>query len=84
MFTGWLAGGVDQLKGDHLLAGELEHGQAGAIADVNATGLAVPERDAEVEGGGQVGDTVRRMEGLRGRPYPGYELKPGKSALLPL
>jgi hypothetical protein len=40
---------VDQLERDHLLAGELEHGQARPLPHIDAPELPVPEREVEVE-----------------------------------
>ena len=55
---------VDQLEGDDLLAGELEHGQARSLGHANAPDLPVPERGVEVERDGQVSDPVRGVERL--------------------
>src|SRR6516162_5464608 len=74
---------VDQLQRDDLLAGKPEHGQAGAIADVNATDLAIPEREVELERGGQVGDAIRGMQGFHAADRtPGYRRKPGEASLV--
>lgn len=53
---------MDQLQSDHLVVGELEHGQARAISEVYATDLAISECRIEVQRGDEVGNPISRME----------------------
>ena len=55
---------VDKLECAYLLAGELEHDQAYAVTEVDATDLAVPEGGVETKRGRQVGDAIRAVESL--------------------
>lgn len=55
---------VDQLECAYILAGELEHDQAYAVAEVDAADLVVPEGGVETKRGRQVGDAIRGVESL--------------------
>ncbi len=52
---------ANKLEGAYVLSGKLEHGQAGAAADVDAAESFVSERGVEGEGRGKVGDAVARV-----------------------
>jgi hypothetical protein len=54
MSTDPSAGRVNKLKGAYVLSRELEHGQTGAAADVDAADFLVSERGVEDEGGRSV------------------------------
>jgi len=81
-----------EFEGNELIARELERSQAGPVAEVNATDLAVPESRVENHGGAKVRDAVRRVQsphpttvmqprGLRGlRPQPLDTTGPCKNA----
>ena len=63
---------MHEFEGNELIAGELEHGQAGPVAEVNATDLAVPESRVENHGGAKVRDAVRRVQS----PHPTTVMQP--------
>lgn len=60
---GSLARAVHQFERDDFLAGELEHGEAVAVTEVDATDLAITECGVEMQRGIEIGDPVRAMEG---------------------
>src|SRR5438132_10693565 len=63
---------MHKFEGNELIAWELEHGQAGPLAEVNATDLAVPESRVENHGGAKVRDAVRRVQS----PHPTTVMQP--------
>jgi len=63
---------MHEFEGDEIVAGELEHGQAGAAAEVNLTYLAVPQSRVENQGGVQVCDAERRVQS----PHPMTVMRP--------
>src|SRR5690348_88933 len=53
---------MHEFDGNEIVAGKLEHGQAGAASEVNLTNPAVPDSRVESQGGVQVCDAERRVQ----------------------